>query len=127
MPPRFDPSASIIALYVDLIGPRSRRTIRMALDTGASYTIIPSEIAVDLGCDPAKARRRIEISTASGLVVAPLVTLRRMACLGKEAANIEVLCHSLPAESAVDGLLGLNFLRRFDLYLLFQKRAIFLR
>ena len=90
---------SVISLYVQLTGPRTFRIIKMALDTGASYTIIPLETAIAIGYNPALSKKHIEITTASGVVIVP--------------KNFEVICHDLPFQSPVKGLLGLNFLIQF--------------
>ena len=49
---RFDPKSSVITLYVTLSYLQTRR-ILMALDTGATYTIIPWDIAEAIGYEPA--------------------------------------------------------------------------
>ena len=41
----------------------------------------------------------------------PRVTLKRLGALGRHAVGLTVLAHNLPAEAAVDGLLGLDFFR----------------
>jgi predicted aspartyl protease len=48
---RFDPQAPVIVLYVTLKG-RITQTLRMALGTGATYIMIPWEIAEALGYEP---------------------------------------------------------------------------
>jgi len=47
----------------------------MALDTGATYTMIPLEIAEALGFEPAMSKRKVDVITASGVEKAPLVIL----------------------------------------------------
>lgn len=103
----------IISLYVQLVGPRTFRIIKMALDTGASYTIIPLEAAIAIGYNPALSKKHIEITTASGVIIVPVIKIKSIACLGKEVENLEVICHDLPSQSPVKGLLGLNFLIHF--------------
>jgi len=103
----------VISLYVQITGPRTYRIIKMALDTGASYTIIPLETAIAIGYNPVLSRKRIEITTASGVVIVPVIKIKSITCLGKEIKNIEVICHDLPSQSPVKGLLGLNFLIHF--------------
>jgi hypothetical protein len=44
--------------------------------------------------------------------------------IGQKVDNLEVLCHDLPPESGVDGLLGINFLKRFKLTIRFRKGII---
>ena len=103
----------VVSLYVQIIGPRTYRIIKMALDTGASYTIIPLETAIAIGYNPALSKKHIEITTASGVVIVPMIKIKYIACLGKEIKNLEVICHDLPSQSPVKGLLGLNFLIHF--------------
>jgi len=93
----------------------------MALDTGASYLMVPWHVIEVLGYAPAKVRKKIGITTASGTEIAPLVTLDRVRVLGKSVANVEAICHDLPPQSPVDGLLGLSFLKWFDIDLHFRK------
>ncbi|MEA3369061.1 MAG: retropepsin-like aspartic protease [Candidatus Ratteibacteria bacterium] len=112
----------IISLYAKLKGSITSRTVKMALDTGATYTMIPAEIARDIGCNPEASKKQIEISTASGLILCPLVTVSAIKSCGLNLKNIEVICHSLPHESPVEGLLGLNFLLHFPAFIEFYQR-----
>jgi clan AA aspartic protease (TIGR02281 family) len=104
---------------------RSIRTrplyLRMVLDTGASMTVIPWNVAEALGYDPARSSRRVRFMTGSGMEAAPLFTVEAMEVLGVRANRVPVLCHDLPQRSLVDGLLGLSFLRHCRLAIDFQK------
>ena len=104
-----------IIVHARLTGPRTSHIIAMALDTGAVLTIMPVEIARAIGYDPARAAKRAELITASGMELVPILTVRKVTCLGQTVPHVEVACHNLPAESPVQGLLGLNFLRHFSL------------
>ncbi len=121
-------SSGPVVVYVELVGPRTSRTITMALDTGAVLTIIPIETALAIGYDPARTTERLELVTASGVELAPRLPVRTVRCLGQTVRKLDVVCHDLPAESPVKGLLGLNFLRYFNLHLNFlQKNLALLR
>ncbi len=85
----------------------------MALDTGATYVMIPWEIAEILGHKPHLSKKRIDMTTASGVEKVPLITLKLVSVLGKKAANVPAVVHDLPPRSCVDGLLGLSFLKHF--------------
>lgn len=111
-------------MYVSLFGPKARTTVEMALDTGATRTLIPFESAILIGYNPATSKRNIEIATASGTVLTPVITIKSMRCWGNEVKNVDVVCHDLPQETPVRGLLGLNFLKHFDLHLLFKQRLL---
>lgn len=62
--------------------------------------------------------------TGSSVEYAPIVTVRALSAFGETVHDLEVLCHDLPEEAHVDGLLGLNFLRHFDLRLSFSQGII---
>ena len=49
----FDPTQGLIIVPVRLFGPTGNMIVRLALDTGATSTLINSEIIVLLGYDPA--------------------------------------------------------------------------
>ena len=116
----FDATAPVIMLPVKLEG-RIIETARMALDTGATYVVIPWDLAESLGYQPERSRERIEMVTASGVERAPLITLQSVRVAGLEARRVKALVHDLPPRSFVDGLLGLSFLRNFRFCLDFQR------
>lgn len=93
----------------------------MALDTGATYTMIPWEIAGALGYEPERSKERVDMVTASGVERAPLVTLKSVSLGGEEVEGVQALVHDLPPRSYVDGLLGLSFLRKFKISLDFKE------
>lgn len=66
---------------------------------------------VAIGYDPALLPDRIQVTTGSGVVFAPGVTLDKIAALGQERRDFPVLGHTLPPSAGVDGLLGLDFFR----------------
>ena len=110
-PPTVELSEGIIPVYVQIGGPRAKRTLRMALDTGASFTMAPPEKIVAAGYRiPISQQKMISIFTASGIEYVPVVRISSLKSMGITVRNICVVCHALPAESPVEGLLGLNFL-----------------
>lgn len=87
----------------------------VVLDTGATTTILPADILADLGYDPGCPRlSRTRIITGSGIEYAPSIIVKSLIVGGEKVDNVEVLCHDLPTEAGIDGLLGLNFLKNFD-------------
>jgi aspartyl protease family protein len=123
----YDPSASVIVvdLLLESVDSTSSLLIPVVLDTGASFTLVPTDILVQLGYDPANPLLpRQRMVTGSGIAYAPRLTVRSATAIGQQVANLDVLCHDLPAESGVDGLLGLNFLRHFRLLIRFRRGII---
>ena len=123
----YDPSVSsiVVDLLLEAADGKSSLLIPVVLDAGASLTIVATEIMAQLGYDPANpslARQRIVMG--SGVEYAPRTTVRSATAIGQKVADLEVLCHDLPSESGVDGLLGLNFLKHFKLTIRFRKGII---
>ncbi|MCJ7577963.1 MAG: retroviral-like aspartic protease family protein [candidate division Zixibacteria bacterium] len=124
----FDSSANLILVKVEVEELRGERTLfPAAFDTGATFTIIPPDIALDLGYDHAKSKARKRIFTGSGVELCPLVTVKSITALGRTIKNLDVLCHDLPEGSCVDGLLGLDFLRNFDFVVKYSEGIIELK
>ncbi len=120
---RFDPKSPVITLYATLSYLQTRR-ILMALDTGATYTMIPWDIAEAIGYEPAYSKRKVTIITASGVEKAPLIVVDKISVLGKEARDVECVVHDLPEASRIDGLLGLSFLKRFKICIDFRNGVL---
>jgi hypothetical protein len=90
------------------------------LDTGATRTMINEHHAVFLGYDPAAAPERVEMTTASSIEHAPLITVDRLEALGHIRTSFLILSHTLPNKADVDGVLGLDFFRGRKLTLDFR-------
>ena len=120
----FDPSQGLIIVPVRLFGPVGDMIVRLALDTGATSTLINSEIMVLLGYDPVTSPNRIQVTTGSGVELCPRVTVQRLEALGKSVNDFPILSHTLPPTSQVDGLLGLDFFRGFQINIDFRNGTI---
>jgi len=103
----------IILRRVEIHGPAGVREIDVILDTGAVYTVIAWDVAMDIGYDPAISRRRTPIVTANGVIEAPLITVERIRWGELEAEAVDVACHDIPELAGIEGLLGISFLRHF--------------
>jgi predicted aspartyl protease len=107
----FDPQQGLIVVPAELWGPTGSVILRLALDTGATATLVNIAMLVGVGYDPALAPTRVQVTTGSGVEYVPLVTLNHIRALGQERFDFGVLGHTLPPSAGVDGLLGLDFLR----------------
>ena len=117
----------ILRLRVDGINVNDFHFLTVGLDTEATITIVPTKIAMALGYNLSKPKRRQEIVTGSGIVEAKIITVRSLTAIGETVENIEVLCHDLPKSLRIEGLLGLNFLEHFDVNISFSTGTIELR
>jgi predicted aspartyl protease len=120
----FDPLRGLVIARAEVHGPTGVAFLRLALDTGATSTVIGSGLLVALGYDPALAAQRLQITTGSGVEYAPLVTLSSIRSLGRGHTDFSVLAHTLPPGAGVDGLLGLDFLRGYELTINFRSGQI---
>jgi predicted aspartyl protease len=107
----FDAQRGLVIVQAAVDGPSGTGVLRLALDTGATGTVINAGMLVALGYDPALVPERIQITTGSGVEFVPRVSLQKLVALGQERTNFSVLCHTLPPSAGIDGLLGLDFLR----------------
>lgn len=122
-----NPDAALIVLRVELHGNQAVRYVDMALDTGATYVMIPTGVAEELGYNPSAAGRHVNVATVSSVESTPLITIDRIETLGAHAVMVDAICFDLPIRSNIQGLLGLSFLKHFDVDLHFRDRELSLR
>lgn len=107
----FNSSQGPIIVEASLSGPTGQADVRLLLDTGATTGLIRSTILVAVGYDPDHSSDRVAVAMGNGVEVVPRLTLNRLSALGRHRLAFPVLAHSLPPVAAIDGLLGLDFLR----------------
>jgi hypothetical protein len=120
----FDPDQGLIIIPAELDGPFGSAILRLALDTGATGTLINVGMLVSVGYDPALSPDRVQVTTRSGVEFVPWVRLKKITALGQEKSDFAVLCHTLPPSASVDGLLGLDFFRGQNLSIDFRSGEI---
>ncbi len=120
----FNAQHGLIIVRVTLSGPIGKRTIRLALDTGASSTLVSKEILVAIGYNPDNLPKSVNFTTGSGVESAARVEVDGLEALGHSRTNFSVIAHTLPPTASIDGVLGLDFLRSHVLTVDFQKGAI---
>jgi aspartyl protease family protein len=85
--------------------------VRLLIDTGSSYTVLPLPILQRIGCNLDQPLEQKKIVTANGAISVPIVAVPWFNCLGVKRENYPVVGLNLPASSFTDGLLGMDFLR----------------
>ncbi len=96
----------------------------LLLDTGSESTIVDSELARELGLRPSF---RVTAVTAGGAREAPGAVIPSIGLGGLAARDLEVVWYDMPAArlgGRVRGVLGQNFLSRFNYLLDFDGRKI---
>lgn len=90
----FDAQRGLIVVPAELEGPFGSAFIRLAVDTGATSTLINAAILVSLGYDPAASTNRVQVTTGSGVEFAPQVNLTRIKALACEHLSFRSLSHA---------------------------------
>jgi len=93
-------------------GPTGIFTLKLLVDTGASYTLIPWEALEKIEKDYTVPKERVKLSTANGYILAPIKKVEWIHSLGTSFDNFPVVIHNLPAGMFVKGVLGMDFLTR---------------
>jgi len=107
---RFNPGDDFIAVEALLVGPALSYRVILALDTGASQSVVtPSALAV-LGFDLSQPNHETLVITANGQVDVGVFRLASLGALGVQASPMDVLAIDLPSAD-YEGLLGKDFFR----------------
>lgn len=88
--------------------------VRLLVDTGSSFTILPVQVLQNLGYDTRNPLRRQELVTGKGIIYAPVINVSWFNCVGQFIENFDVFAHDIPPNLRIDGLLGMDFLTRFQ-------------
>lgn len=120
----FSRDRGLVVVPVEIEGPTGTAILRLALDTGATLTLINTSVLVAIGYDPAIASSRVEMTTGSGVEYAPKVEVAKVTSIGRERKSLPILAHTLPPSTGVDGLLGLDFFNDFKLTINFRDGTI---
>ena len=121
---QLDPQHRLIGIEVRLFGPAGSIKARLALDTGASSTVIARETLITIGYDPDALPKTVNFITRSQVESAARVTVDKLEAPGQGRPSFPVIAHTLPPTTSVDGLPGLDFLRNHVLILNFQNGEI---
>ena len=97
--------------------PAHNRNIQLLIDTGASLTMLTSDVFKHLDIPYTDTGRTRVFNTANGPVRAPIYILDSLAVGDWEVNQLEVGVLSEFGGSGIDGLLGMNFLRHFQFFI----------
>jgi predicted aspartyl protease len=107
----FDAEHGLVVVHAEVFGPAGSIILRLALDTGATGTMMNVAPLTAIGYDPSLAPDRVQVTTGSGVEFAPRIDVAQIRAMGQERRDFPVLVHTLPPSASVDGLLGLDFIR----------------
>jgi clan AA aspartic protease (TIGR02281 family) len=101
-----------LILKIELFGEHTSKVVDGLIDTGTSYLIIPHILGDVLGVKIDKNEPRIKLTTASGVVEATKVILKRVKVNELELENVETILHDLPDPVPTKVLLGMSVLMK---------------
>ena len=78
----FNTQQGLIIVNVRLFGPSGEYGARLALDTGASSTVVSNEILVTIGYDPDTLPKTVNFTTGSQVESAARVMVDKLQALG---------------------------------------------
>lgn len=120
----FNPAFGLVIVQAKLFGPSGTATLNLALDTGASRTLLNEDILISVGYDLAAAVGHSNMTTGSKVESVLLICVDKLTALGQDRTALTVVSHTLPPSAGVDRLLGLDFLRGLNLNLDFRNGQI---
>lgn len=104
-----------------------RSDLTLALDTGATHTVIDLTLMLLNGYDLSKAVRTVEFETAKGPINAYVFRIAHLAALGKTVRNVEVSSYDFVGNNVlfdIDGVLGLDFFAKTELTINFKTHVL---
>lgn len=124
---RFDPKGRLIFVRAQVEGPSGGYDPWLALDTGATRTVLAEHVLRSIGFDPGTLPRPHRAAAAGGNLPAGMVSVARLSALGVTRLRQDVMFHYLNPSTRVEGVLGLDFFRGHVLTLDFARGRITLR
>ena len=116
----FNSKNGLIVVPVTIKGPKLIVDANFVLDTGATFTVINSEVLYKAGYKNDDTIEKINTTTASGISSGSILKISSIGALGLLRRNLKIISKDLPVTLFVDGLLGLDFFRNKELNLNFK-------
>lgn len=110
----FDPDAELIVVNATIRGPRGSTVARMAIDTGSAATVIVPDVLDEIGYSARDGSARTSVTTAVGQEHGFLLKVEEFEALGFTLSAFRVNVFELANSYGIEGLIGLNFLERFN-------------
>lgn len=123
----FDPASKLVVVEGLLWGPRGKgQDLLLAVDTGAEMTTLKPHVLDAVGYSARMGERIARVSSAVGSEDTYTIRVRSLWVLGFDAAGFLVNAADLSDHGDIDGLVGLDILRRFDCLFRFSAGEIVL-
>jgi predicted aspartyl protease len=121
---RFNRKRDLIIVHARVWSPRSRRRLRLAIDTGSSDTVVTPDLVEQLGYSVRDGEHIKTIRSAIGREQGFTLCVKRFSALGFATPNYLLHVFDLATGDDIDGLIGLSFLRQFNCEFRFAEGGI---
>lgn len=113
---RFDAADDLIIVSARIWGPRGGEPepLRLAIDTGASHTLVVPAFVDELGYSPRDGEAITTVRAAVGQEQGYVLRVSRFEALGFAIPDFAIHVFELAEGFGIDGLIGLSFLRQFN-------------
>lgn len=104
--------------------------VSLALDTGASHTVVDLTKLLILGYRITDSLGFVEFETAKGVIEAYIFEVKELKALGVTKYNVKICSYDFLGNnvlSEIDGVLGLDFFQKTDLLISFKRFLINLK
>ena len=101
--------------------------ITLALDTGASHTVVDFTALLIAGYSAKDIEQKVHIETAKGIIEGSIIPIQNFSVLGQNLPDWSICSYDFIENeilSGIDGVLGLDFFRNRILTIDFQKLEI---
>jgi predicted aspartyl protease len=120
----FDSNKGLILIKVKITGKVRTEDAVFALDTGATKTVVNTDLLHRIGYSESDYSDSLYITTGNGKEKTHLARIKAFEAFGRTKRNFQVLSHQLPVTTFVEGLLGLDFLRKARITIDFNSGSI---
>jgi len=105
-----------IIVFATIKGIKTEKNFKFILDTGASKSIIDSNIASSLGFELKRLKTGDRLTTIGGGKNSKILHLPKFSLFDKDMVNFEVTVLDIPPQILyfADGLIGMDFLLQFN-------------
>lgn len=110
----FDATADLIIVEAQVWGPLGQTSLRLVLDTGSTETLLVPDVVDDLGYSPRDGDVVTGVYSAVGKEQGYMRRVARFSALGFVRQNFPIHVFDLADRYAIDGLVGLRFLRQLN-------------
>lgn len=109
-----DRTRGLLVVRGQIWGPRRDRLLSLAIDTGATDTVVTPELIDHLGYSPRDGERITTARTAIGKEHGYSLRVQRFFALGFTVPDYRIEVFDLATGDDIDGLIGLSFLDAFN-------------